>query len=116
MREIIQIMQAALDCELTANRDTNLKECAIYDWYTASWDGIKREIILKVTIFAASMARAMELQEELERALVTVGDRPLTETALSCRQNGGGWLTDGDRHCRIAYFEITMRDVNTKGD
>ena len=108
-------MENALDCELTANRDSNLGECAVYEWYTTSWDGIKRGVMLKVSVFAFSMARALQLQTQLERALVTFGDKPLTETALTCRQNGGGWLTDGDLHCRIAYFELTIKDVNTKG-
>lgn len=106
-------MESALECSLSANRDTNLKECAVYDFYTTSWDGIKRGIMLKVSIFAQSMQRALQLQNSLERALVTMGDRPLTQTALSCRQNGGGWLEDGDRHCRIAYFELVIKDKNT---
>ena len=106
-------MESALECSLSANRDTSLKECAVYDFYTTSWDGIKRGIMLKVSIFAQSMQRALQLQNGLERALVTVGDRPLTQTALSCRQNGGGWLEDGDRHCRIAYFELVIKDKNT---
>ena len=108
-------MENALDCDLTANQGNNLGECAVYDWYTTGWDGIKRNVMLKVNIFAQSMARALELQTQLERALVTVGDNTLTETALTCRQNGGGWLMDGDRHCRIAYFELIIKDVNTKG-
>lgn len=116
MKSIIQIMDNALDCSLTANRDTSLGECAVYDWYTTGWDGIKRTIMLKVSIFAFSMERAMQLQAELEKALVTLGDKPLTKTVLSCRQNGGGWLMDGDRHCRISYFELTIKDVNSKGE
>lgn len=116
MQSVIEIMKNALDCELSANRSTKLRECAVYDWYTTSWDGIKRGIMLKVTIYAESMNRALELQEQLERALVTFGDRRLTETAISCVENGGGWMTDGERHCRIAYFEITIRDANAKGD
>lgn len=109
-------MENALDCSLTANRDTNLGECAVYDWYTTGWDGIKRSVMLKVSIFATSMKRALQLLTQLEKALVTVGDNTLTETALTCRQNGGGWLMDGDRHCRIAYFELIIKDVNTKGE
>lgn len=108
-------MESALDCSLTANRGESLGECAVYDWYTTGWDGIKRGVMLKVSIFAFSMSRALQLLTQLEKALVTVGDNKLTETVLSCRENGGGWLTDGDRHCRIAYFELTIKDVNTKG-
>lgn len=113
MQSVIEKMAQALSCELTANRGKSLKECAIYDFYTTAWDGVKRTIMLKVSIFAATMQRSLELQDELERALVTLGDRPLTETALSCQQNGGGWLMDGDWHCRISYFEVTIKDINT---
>lgn len=113
MQSVIEKMAQALSCELTANRGKGLKECAVYDFYTTTWDGVKRTIMLKVSIFAPTMQRSLQLQDELERALVTLGDRPLTETALSCRQNGGGWLMDGDWHCRISYFEITTKDINT---
>ena len=112
MQSVIKIMEQALSCELTANRATKLDECAVYDYYSTSWDGVKRAIMLKVSIFAATMQRAAELQTALERALVTPGDRPLTETALTCRQNGGGWLMDGSRHCRISYFELIIKDTN----
>lgn len=112
MQSVIKIMEQALSCELTANRATKLDECAVYDYYSTSWDGVKRAIMLKVSIFAATMQRAAELQTALERALVTPGDKPLTETALNCRQNGGGWLIDGSRHCRISYFELIIKDTN----
>lgn len=112
MLSVIKIMEQALSCELTANRGTDLDECAVYDYYSTAWDGVKRSIMLKVSIFAQTMQRAVELQDALERALVTPGDKPLTETALSCRQNGGGWLIDGGRHCRISYFELIIKDNN----
>lgn len=112
MQSVIDIMEQAIPCELTANRGTKLQECAVYDYYSTGWDGVKRSIMLKVSIFAPTMQRAVELQDALERALVTPGDKPLTETALSCRQNGGGWLMDGSRHCRISYFELIIKDTN----
>ena len=114
MKELTRIMAAAIDCPLTANRTQHMGECAVYDAYSTGWDGIKRSLMLKVNIFAFTMERALELQEKLERALVTFGDRPLTENILSCRQNGGGWIMDGERHCRITYFELTIKDINTK--
>jgi hypothetical protein len=112
MQSVIDLMARALPCELVANQGANLSECAVYDFYSTGWDGVKRSIMLKVSIFAQSMQRAMQIQDALERALVTPGDKSLTETTLSCRQNGGGWLNDGNRHCRISYFELIIKDTN----
>ena len=115
MQSMIDIIAQACPCELTANRGTSLRECAVYDYYSTSWDGVKRGIMLKISVFAATMQRAAEIQSAIECAIVTAGDNPLTQTVLTCRQNGGGWLIDGDRHCRISYFEIVIKDANVKG-
>lgn len=114
MQSVIGIMEAALDCPLDANETRETGECAVYDQYTTGYDGIKRNVTLKVRIFARTMKRALEHEAALDRALVTPGDAPLTPTILSCRRNGGGWIRDGERHCRIAYYELVLKDVNTR--
>lgn len=116
MDEILDRMEAALgECPLVANVTESLAECATYDQYTTAYDGIKRAVTMKVRIFAATMARALELESALDHALVTPGDLPLTNTCLRCRRNGGGWINDGDRHCRIAYYELLIKDENLGG-
>lgn len=114
MKELIDMMAAALPCDLSANRAQKMDECAQYDFHTMSWDGVKREIQLKVRIFAFTMERALELMGMVERAIVTAGDQRLTGNILSCAVNGGGWVTDGERHCRIAYFDVLTKDTNIK--
>lgn len=116
MEEILSLMEAALgDCPLVANVTESLSECATYDQYTTAYDGIKRLVTMKVRIFAATMARALELELALDHALVTPGDLPRTASLLNCRRNGGGWINDGDLHCRIAYYELLIIDNNCKG-
>lgn len=115
MQSVIDLMAQVCPCELTANRGTKLTECAVYDYYSTGWDGVKRGIMLKISVFAATMQRAAEILDAIERAIVTVGDKALNETVLNCRQNGGGWLIDGSMHCRISYFELTIKDKNTGG-
>ena len=48
-------------------------------------------------------------QEMLDKALVPMGDKHLSRTVTSCVRNGGGWLKDGDRHVRIAYYDLTLK-------
>ncbi len=109
MKTIIKLIRDALPCPLYANRTENMGECCVYDFYITSFNGTRRVARLKTTIFAATMERGVELEDMLDRALVPPGELPLTETVTGCTRNGGGWLTDGDRHIRIAYYDITMR-------
>lgn len=109
MNSVISIMEAALPCPVYANRTRNLGECCIYDFNTTSWNGSRRVVRMKTYIYAETMERGLELQDMLDRALVPVGDNHLSTTATGCVRNGGGWLNDGDRHIRIAYYDITLR-------
>lgn len=109
MNTVISIMKSALPCPVYVNRTRNLGECCVYDYNTTSWNGSRRVVRMKTYIYAASMERGLELQDMLDKALVPIGDNHLSHTATSCVRNGGGWLMDGDRHIRIAYYDITLR-------
>lgn len=109
MKSLIAIMRNALSCPLVANEGVNLEEGAAYTFNTTSYNGARRELRMKVSLWAGSMARALELEEALDLALVRKDETPLTETVVSCVRNGGGYLTDGDRHVRIAYYDIVTR-------
>lgn len=109
MKTVISIMATALPCPVYANRARGLGECCVFDYNTASWNGSRRTVRMKTQIYAATMERGLELQEMLDGALVKIGDRHLSQTVTECVRNGGGWLNDGDRHIRIAYYDITLR-------
>lgn len=109
MNTVISIMKSALPCPVYVNRTRNLGECCVYDYNTTSWNGSRRVVRMKTYIYADTMERGLELQDMLDRALVPIGDNHLSHTATSCVRNGGGWLMDGDRHIRIAYYDITLR-------
>ena len=109
MNTVISIMQSALPCPVRTNRTRNLGECCVYDWNTTSWNGSRRVVRMKTYIYADTAERGIELQNMLDKALVPLGDRHLSQTVTSCVRNGGGWLMDGDRHIRIAYYDITLR-------
>lgn len=114
MNSFIEIMRKTLSpIPLLANR-TAYKggECVIYDVTTLSYDKLKRSVRVKASIVADTMERALEIENQLDEALVTLGDNPLTDTVLSCTHTGGGWMNDGDRHIRIAYYEATIRGGN----
>ena len=109
MNSVIEIMKGALPCPVYANRTRDLGECCVYDYSTGAYNGTRRTVRLKTYIYAATMERGLELQEMLDKALVPMGDGHLSQTATACERNGGGWLTDGNRHVRIAYYDITLR-------
>ena len=109
MNTVIEIMKNARPCPVRANLTRNLTELCVYDYNTTSFNGSRRVVRMKTYIYAATMERGLELQEMLDKALIPIGDKHLSHTATSCVRNGGGWLTDGDRHIRIAYYDITLR-------
>ena len=110
MKSVISIMQQALPCPVYANRTHNLGECCVYDFNTNNYNGARRTVRMKTYIYADSMERGLDLERMLDKAIVPIGDNPLSPTATACTRNGGGWLTDGDRHVRIAYYDITLKE------
>jgi hypothetical protein len=109
MKSLVEIIEKAMPCPVYANETTDRGECMVYDMYTTTFDAAKRNIRMKVNIYAATMERGVELENILDEALVQRGESPLTETVTGCARNGGGWLKDGDRHVRIAYYDIVLR-------
>ena len=110
MKSFIEKMRAALKpVPLIANHTAYGGECVIYDVNTLTYDKAKRTARVKATIVADSMARALEIEQRLDSALVTLGDVPLTDTVTTSLRSGGGWLTDDRRYIRIAYYEIVIR-------
>ena len=109
MQTIVRLMEAALPCKVRANGEAKGEECAVYTFNTTLYTGARREARMKVQIAARTMARGIALEEMLDRALVPVGELPVTGTCTACQRNGGGWLVDGDWHIRIAYYDMIFR-------
>ena len=113
MKSLIKLMRTAIaPIPLDANKTEHLSDVVVYDLTTLSYDKLKRSVRVKASIVADTMERALEIENQLDEALVTLGDNPLTDTVLSCAHTGGGWMNDGDRHIRIAYYEATIRGGN----
>lgn len=113
MKSLIKLMRTAIaPIPLDANKTEHLSDVVVYDLTTLSYDKLKRSVRVKTSIVADTMERALEIENQLDEALVTLGDNPLTDTVLSCTHTGGGWMNDGDRHIRIAYYEATIRGGN----
>ena len=109
MQSVVQLMDAGLPCQVTANRADLSGEGVVYTFNTTFYNGSRREARMKLHIYAATMARGLEIEGMIDRLLVKKGDRRLTPTATACQRNGGGWLEDGDWHIRIAYYDIILR-------
>ena len=108
MKEILDRIATAISVPLRANRTDDLDEGVIYEWHTLAFDGVKETVRLKLNIVAATMERTLEILDRVNAAIVPMGDAPLTGSAPVCRLNGGGWLSDGERHVRIAYYELIL--------
>lgn len=112
MQELIGRLEtalAALGCPLYANTTDSLGECAVYKFHTATNNGSRKEINLQLYIRAESMARGLLLEEAADRAVVPLGERPVTSEVTGAARNGGGNMEDGDRHIRIAYYNVVAR-------
>lgn len=113
MESVVALMADALEaagCTLYARgADKGQTERATYNFNTTTYNGSRREVRLKVQIYAAMMTRGLELEKILDEALVKTGERSLTPTVTACARNGGGWLEDGDGHIRIAYYDLVLR-------
>ena len=114
MKSFIKLMRTAIDpVPLIANKTAyGGGDAVVYDLTTISYDKLGRKMRVKATIISDTMEHALDIENKLDEALITFGDKPLTETVLSCSHNGGGWMNDGDRHIRIAYYETTIRGGN----
>lgn len=54
-----------------------------------SSDGVKETYRLEITSIMKDDYKALRIREILKELLLTVGDNPLTDNILKCRQNGG---------------------------
>lgn len=109
MMSVVNLMTAAMPCPVYASKTRDLGERMVYSINTTTYNGARRNVRMKTYIFAATMERAIELQGILDRAIVPLGDCPLTSTCTSCERNGGGWLEDGDQYMQIAYYDLVLR-------
>lgn len=109
MKSILAILEARMPCPVYVCRTADAGECVVAEFHTVSLNGARRQVRLKTCIFASDLERALKLQGMMDAALVPKGELPLTATVTGCRQSGGGWVRDGNRHCRMAYYDITLR-------
>ena len=111
MKELIAKLKSVLDCPLYCQRTDDMGECVIYDFHTfAQQDGVQR-VRLQTTIIAGTMARTLEREEIIKKAILTFGDEPLSNVILQVALNGGGNIYDDARqmHHHILYFDIIKR-------
>lgn len=85
--------------------------CIVYDAYTTAHDKITQEVRLQITIIADTLAQTLEIEQEVEKTLLTFGDTPLKDNILQVSANGGGSLYDTARrkNHRYIYFNILSR-------
>lgn len=109
MQTIIDLLDQRLGVPIRARRAELSGEGVVYGTTTTYFNAARREARLKLSIYARTMARAIELEETADALLVRLDESPLTATVTSVVRNGGGNLEDGDWHVRIAYYDIVMR-------
>lgn len=111
MKELIAKLKSVLDCPLYCQRTDDTGECVIYDFHTFGQQNGVQRVRLQITIIAGTMAKAVEKEENIKKAILTLGDTPLSNNILQCVLNGGGNLYDDARqkHHHILYFDIIQR-------
>lgn len=112
MRAVVEKLKTALarlNCPLYAGRTDDSGECAVYQIGVSSDNGSRKVVRMQLHIRAESMSRGLELETAADRAIVPLGDRYVTDRAVSAIRNGGGSMSDGDWHIRIAYYDIVLR-------
>lgn len=104
----------AADYHIYPLETTYLGDCIVYDCVPVSDDKIQRRDRLQIVVIAATLSKAIEIEEAVKNALLTFGDNSLTNNILKVQQNGGGSLYDSARkkNHRILYFDIITRREN----
>lgn len=85
------------------------KPAITYSFYRATDNGAVAQWRLQVRVFGRTMREAVELEEKVSDALVTVGDE--TRFGCSIESNGGGSMIDADTNTAqlLTYFDVTTR-------
>lgn len=86
-------------------------DCIIYKHIPVSDDGIKTIDRLEITINTTSYSHSLEIENRVKDLLLTVGDKPFSNSILEIELNGGGALYDGkrDKVQRILFLNILYR-------
>ena len=92
---------------------STVSECIVYEFYTASDNGIKATDVLMIDAIGFSIGKALAIIERVKSILLTLGDEKLTNKVLKVEQNGGGSLKNvvGNKtlYYQKATFNITRR-------
>lgn len=92
---------------------STVSECIVYEFYTASDNGIKATDVLMIDAIGFSIGKALAIIERVKDLLLTLGDEKLTNKVLKVEQNGGGSLKNvvGNKtlYYQKATFNITRR-------
>lgn len=86
-------------------------DCIVYKHIPVSDDGIKSIDRLEITINTTSYSNSLEIENRIKDLILTVGDKPFSNSILEIELNGGGALYDGkrDKVQRILFFNILYR-------
>lgn len=77
-----------------------------YNYAPVTNDGIKAQARLELTAVANNIGQSLEIIENINRVLITIGDSELTNDIKVVRQNGGGMLNNADTktwHTKAIY-------------
>lgn len=122
IKQIISLMNAdaalmnliggtANDTHIYPIQTDYLGDCILYNIYTSALDKCVQQTRLELTIIASTIAKTIQIEQEVEALLLTLGDNPINSTILQVEVNGGGSLYDTARakNHRIINFTIISR-------
>lgn len=88
-----------------------LGDCFTYNYHTTAADKITESKRLEITIIAKTLSKTVDIENQIKRLILTLGDTPLITNILQVEVNGGGSLYDNERlmNHRILYFDLLIR-------
>jgi hypothetical protein len=88
-----------------------IEDCIIYNFIPLTSDKVKEQNRLEITVISKSMTNGLKILSEVKEALLTFGDKPLSNNILEIALNGGGSLENLETntfHFK-AYFIVKSR-------
>lgn len=81
-----------------------------YNFIPLISDGAVQQSQFELTIINVDLVKCYEIKEQIDKLLITIGNDNLTNTILTCSQNGGGQSYDGELKMFKLYANYTIKE------
>lgn len=88
-----------------------VEECLVYDLVPISDNGVRKESRLEIRIIAFSLKKAEQIDEQIRKLLLDIGDNNKIDGLSSIKITGGGTMQDLGTNTvhRFLFFNLIYR-------